>query len=102
MVVLFVFDHFVLVNDVPWEGRDRNFHILIPFHVCAKVNTRGVKGCNFDPSALRMRFHSILDVIRSAVLVVRPSGVLIRLPQAVIQTLIVSSLCGLKSITICA
>ena len=57
---------------------------------------------NVAPSVLRMLFHSIFDVVRLAILVVRSPGVLIRLPQAVIQTLLGSSLCGLKSITICA
>lgn len=40
---------------------------------------------NLAPSVLRTLFHSIFDVVRSAVLVVSSPGYLIRFPPAVIR-----------------
>ena len=54
---------------------------------------------NCAPYVLRMLFDSILDVVKSAVLVVRSPRVLLRLPPAVMQTLLGSSFSGRKLIT---
>jgi len=48
---------------------------------------------------LRTLFQTILEMVRSAVLVANSPGYAIRLPPAVILTQLRSSFCGLKSIT---